>query len=77
MRRSRHKTAPGLILALLLAVACWPARAQEVITFMPQWTPQTQFAGYYVAVEKGFYAEEGLDVIIDHFGGSSTESVVD
>ena len=59
---------------LLFAFASLPA--QEVITFMPQWLPQTQFAGYYVALEKGFYAEEGLDVIIDHFGGSSTETAL-
>ena len=43
-------------------------RGQEVITFMPQWTPQTQFAGYYVAIEKGFYEEEGVSVVLDHFG---------
>lgn len=29
-----------------------------------QWFAQSQFAGYYVALEKGFYAEEGLDVSI-------------
>ena len=50
---------------------------QEAITFMPQWKPQTQFAGYYVALEKGFYAEEGIDVVIDHFGGSSTGTAVE
>ena len=66
-----------LSLVWLLLVSFLPARAQDVLYFMPQWTPQTQFAGYYVAVEKGFYAEEGLEVVIDHFGGSSTESVVD
>ena len=38
----------------------------QKITFTPQWTPQAQFAGYYVALEKGFYAEEGLDVCIKH-----------
>lgn len=38
----------------------------QKITFTPQWTPQAQFAGYYVALEKGFYAEEGLDVSIEH-----------
>ena len=66
-----------LSLVWLLLVSFLPARAQDVLYFMPQWTPQTQFVGYYVAVEKGFYAEEGLEVVIDHFGGSSTESVVD
>ena len=29
-----------------------------------QWLPQAQFAGYYVAEEKGFYEEEGLEVEI-------------
>ena len=32
------------------------------ITFTPQWTPQSQFAGYYAALENGYYAEVGLDV---------------
>jgi NitT/TauT family transport system substrate-binding protein len=34
--------------------------------FTPQWTPQAQFAGYYVAQEKGFYKEAGIDVEIIH-----------
>lgn len=29
-----------------------------------QWVTQSQFAGYYAALEKGFYADEGLDVTI-------------
>ena len=40
--------------------------AQERIVFTPQWTAQAQFAGYYVAQEKGFYREAGLDVEIVH-----------
>ena len=39
------------------------AYAQK-ITFTPQWTPQSQFAGYYAALENGYYAEAGLDVTI-------------
>ena len=29
-----------------------------------QWAPQAQFAGYFAAVEQGYYAEENLDVEI-------------
>ena len=29
-----------------------------------QWAPQAQFAGYFAAVEQGFYADENLDVEI-------------
>ena len=42
------------------------------IVFTPQWTPQSQFAGYYVAQAKGFYREEGLEVVFDHPSASSS-----
>jgi NitT/TauT family transport system substrate-binding protein len=29
-----------------------------------QWFPQAQFAGYFAAKDKGYYAEEGFDVTI-------------
>ena len=56
-----------ICLALFCAIflAQFNVYAQK-ITFTPQWTPQSQFAGYYVAQEKGFYAEEGLEVSIVH-----------
>ena len=38
----------------------------QKITFTPQWTPQSQFAGYYAALENGYYSEAGLDVSIVH-----------
>ncbi|MEA1918742.1 MAG: diguanylate cyclase [Campylobacterota bacterium] len=31
------------------------------------WRHQFQFAGYYLAKEKGFYADVGLDVVIDEY----------
>lgn len=33
-----------------------------------QWVAQAQFAGYYAALEQGFYEEEGLDVTIEEGG---------
>ena len=50
---------------LLLATATF-TRAQERLVFTPQWTAQAQFAGYYVAQEKGFYKDAGIDVEIVH-----------
>ena len=38
--------------------------ALEKVVFAPQWHAQAQFAGYFVAKEKGFYKDEGLDVTI-------------
>jgi len=36
--------------------------ADQVIDLQLRWHHQFQFAGYYAAVEKGFYKQEGLDV---------------
>ena len=40
---------------------------EENIVIRLQWLPQAQFAGYYVAKEKGFYKDVGLDVTIKEF----------
>ncbi|GAB2985964.1 ABC transporter substrate-binding protein [Actinotalea caeni] len=34
-----------------------------------QWLPQAQFAGYFAAVDQGFFADEGLEVEIVPSGG--------
>ena len=55
-----------LILPVLLLFTAAYTRAQERLVFTPQWTAQAQFAGYYVALEKGFYKDAGIDVEIIH-----------
>lgn len=40
------------------------AMAADEVTLQLKWVTQAQFAGYYVAAEKGFYEEENLDVTI-------------
>jgi len=40
--------------------------AEEPFVFTTVWTAQAEFAGYYVAKEKGFYRDAGLDVKIQH-----------
>ena len=54
-----------LSLLCLTLVSMFQGLAQQ-ITFSPQWIPQSQFAGYYAALENGYYAEAGLDVSIEH-----------
>ena len=53
------------VLLMAMMLACAHAAAQRIV-LTPQWTPQSQFAGYYVAQEKGFYKDAGLDVVIRH-----------
>ncbi|GGB14859.1 ABC transporter substrate-binding protein [Allosediminivita pacifica] len=41
-----------------------PAMAQDEVTLQLKWVTQAQFAGYYVALENGYYDEADLDVTI-------------
>ena len=49
-----------------LALLAGMAQAQDALplTVQLKWVTQAQFGGYYVAKDKGFYEEEGLDVTI-------------
>ena len=51
-------------LATALALTAFQAQAADPVTLQLKWVTQSQFAGYYVAKDKGFYEEEGLDVTI-------------
>lgn len=52
----------------LAAVVAWSASAAiaaaDDLTLQLKWTPQAQFAGYFIAQAKGFYDEENLNVTI-------------
>src|SRR3954452_5754483 len=54
-------------LALVLA-ASWPAAALDPVSIQLKWKHQFQFAGYYQALEQGFYRDAGLDVSIREGG---------
>jgi len=51
-------------LSAFLALMTTVANAADDVTIQLKWVTQTQFAGYYVAQDKGFYEEEGLNVTI-------------
>jgi NitT/TauT family transport system substrate-binding protein len=51
-------------LASALALSAASAGAADKVTLQLKWVTQAQFAGYYVAKDKGFYEEESLDVEI-------------
>lgn len=54
------------LLALLLMVSGASAQDEELVPvrLQLQWVAQSQFAGYFAALDLGFYEEEGLDVTI-------------
>ena len=53
-----------LALAALAAAAATAVQAADKVTLQLKWVTQSQFAGYYVAADKGFYADEGIDIEI-------------
>lgn len=56
----------------LISLAGAQDRPMDKVSLIPQWIPQAQFAGYMVALEKGFYREAGIDMtLLD--GGPSKE----
>ncbi len=59
--RSELMKYSSLCLFLLISP---PLFALEKVSLQLKWMHQFQFAGYYIAKEKGFYADEGFDVEI-------------
>jgi NitT/TauT family transport system substrate-binding protein len=52
------------VLALATGLGASAAHAADKVTLQLKWVTQAQFAGYYIAKDKGFYEEVGLDVDI-------------
>jgi len=53
-----------LTLALAMSLMAGSALAADKVVLQLKWVAQAQFAGYFVAKDKGFYEEAGLDVEI-------------
>jgi NitT/TauT family transport system substrate-binding protein len=67
-RHRRNMRMFALILLLAITIIASPAvaagTALKPASLMPLWSPQAQFAGYYVALDKGIYARHGIDLTI-------------
>lgn len=55
-----------LLLSLLMTLSAAP-KPLDKVSLQLMWLDQFQFAGYYMAKEKGFYKDVGLDVEIKKF----------
>jgi NitT/TauT family transport system substrate-binding protein len=64
MKKTMMIAGAGFAFGLSLA----SAHAADRVTIQLKWVAQAQFAGYFVAKEKGFYKEAGLDVTINPGG---------
>jgi len=57
-----------LMMSAALAALATAVQAADDLTLQLKWVTQAQFAGYYVALEKGYYSDEDLDVTINPGG---------
>src|SRR5450631_980920 len=57
-----------IMAASLVLLALHPAAALDQVSLQLKWKHQFQFAGYYAALEQGFYRDAGLDVTIREGG---------
>ena len=58
------KLLTSLAVLAISATTASVAQAADKLALQLQWVTQAQFAGYYVALDKGYYKDEGLDVTI-------------
>jgi len=72
--QNRYATAISFLFSVvslffsISAVPVWATQPHlEPVTIQLRWFHQFQFAGYYAAIEQGFYAEEGLQVSLREF----------
>lgn len=60
----------AVALGCLVLFGASPTCARDAVSLQLKWRHQFQFAGYYAAVEQGFYRDAGLDVEIREGGPS-------
>ena len=66
-----------LMIGVLLVSAC-SAPEEDIVTFNMAWLPQGSMSGVIVAIDQGFYADEGLNVeAVRGFGGIRTVNEID
>ena len=61
---NRRLLLTGVLAALLIPISVHAEANLKKVVFIPQWVPQAQFAGYYIAAEQGIYRKHGLEVTI-------------
>src|ERR1700719_2492213 len=66
-----------IVAACLMSPVSHPAAALDQVSLQLKWKHQFQFAGYYAALEQGYYRSAGLDVTIREGGPDidATEAV--
>ncbi|MFC4377680.1 ABC transporter substrate-binding protein [Nocardia halotolerans] len=66
------------IATLSLLTACGTGGgSDQTIRFALDWTPNTNHVGLYVALQRGYFADAGLDVQVLPYNNTSVDTVID
>ncbi|TCJ96417.1 ABC-type nitrate/sulfonate/bicarbonate transport system substrate-binding protein [Nocardia alba] len=66
------------VAVLSLVTACGSgAGSDQTIRFALDWTPNTNHSGLYVALQRGYFADAGLDVQVLPYNNTAVDTVVD
>jgi NitT/TauT family transport system substrate-binding protein len=68
------RTITALCILMGLAIPPVWGEGTKSFSFIPHWLPQAQFAGYYMAAEKGFYKKNGINLTVMRGGPGSPPS---
>ena len=66
-----------LLIIYFILLLTSQANEKQKVTLYLDWLNQFQFAGYYIAKEKGFYNEVNLDVNIIEYSNNITKKVIE
>src|SRR5712671_3417410 len=75
-RKEMRKILGAAAVAAALVVSSLGAQAADKLVLQLKWVTQAQFAGYYVAKDKGYYKDAGLDVTVKAGGPDINPSQV-
>jgi ABC-type nitrate/sulfonate/bicarbonate transport system substrate-binding protein len=73
----------SLLLALVLIISisflsscATKTSSKDKITFILDWTPNTNHTGLYVAIDNGYFAEQNITVDVIQPGDNSSDTIV-
>lgn len=76
-RKQNMRKAAAIIMAVILSISFSACKSESnEITFVLDWTPNTNHTGVYVALENGYFEEAGLDVKIIQPSDGTAEQIV-
>ncbi|MEU1981058.1 ABC transporter substrate-binding protein [Nocardia sp. NPDC019395] len=76
--RRAVSVAVAVVAALSALTACTPGPGDgETIRFALDWTPNTNHTGLFVAQQRGYFGDAGLDVEVLPYNNTAVDTVVD